>query len=233
MRPGALTSSSSPRLGNLLDRHITSHRSTPPTSMKPIHLTLLSLIPLVLAYTQPQQQQPLMASMADKPPGSPLLGDILPLDKQISIFSGFTRSVESISELLMNRESNTTVLAPSNVAISRLPRKPWEDPRGDAEGVDAYAGIAGEDRANRNLRRFVEAHCVGLSPWEEGTRVKTVEGTEVWWENRDGGKRVMPGDIKVLQVKEGCENGQVWVLDGVVSSPPPVASPWVLTGWDR
>jgi hypothetical protein len=191
----------------------------------PLLLTTLILLPC--AFASQQQQQPLKhdsmaASMADKPAGSPLLGDILPLDKQISIFSGFTRSVQSISELLMTRESNTTVLAPSNAAVSRLPRKPWEDPSDDSAsgGVisELYQGIQGEDRASRNLRRFVEAHCVGVSPWEEGTRIKTVEGTEVWWEIRDGRKRVMPGDILVLQVKEGCENGQVWVLDGVVSS---------------
>lgn len=173
---------------------------------------------LPLAFAHQQQQQPLhpqnnkMAQMADQPSGSPLLGDILPLDKQISIFSGFTRSVATISDLLMNREKNTTVLAPSNVAVSRLPRKPWEDPD-DKE----YIGVEGEDRASRNLRRFVEAHCVGVSPWDEKARVQTVEGTEVWWEWRDGGRWVMPGDIKVAQVKEGCENGQVWVLDGVVN----------------
>lgn len=195
-------------------------------------LLLLGTITTALALDPQQQQQPLtnhhraaMTSLSEtKPSGTPLLGDIIPLDRQISIFSGFTRSIESISTLLSNRAENTTVLAPSNIAVSRLPRKPWEDPNDEQVAAsvggivaDLYRGILGEDRASRNLRRFVEAHLVGISPWEEGSKVKTVEGVEVWWERRDGAMWVMPGDVKVLQVKTEVANGQLWIIDGVVN----------------
>ena len=65
-----------------------------------------------------------------------------------------------------------------------LPRKPWEDPK-DYEGLgaDAYEGEQGEER-------FVEAHVVPASPWKEGVKVKTLEGSEVWWEAKDGVKFV-------------------------------------------
>ncbi|KAI5846867.1 hypothetical protein BZA05DRAFT_129015 [Tricharina praecox] len=204
--------------------------------MNPALLLLLTFTTLSSgfhSYPQPQppQAQQLLATssnnndnmalMSDKPSGPPLLGDILPLDKQISIFSGFTRSIESISELLQNRNENTTVLAPSNTAISRLPRKPWEEP--DDSGAagaaaDLFAGIMGEDRATRNLRRFVEAHCVGTAPWKEGVKVRTLEGVEVWWEkDASGRKRVMPDGIEVLQVKDDVANGQLWVLGDVLN----------------
>ncbi|KAF8245909.1 hypothetical protein K440DRAFT_662427 [Wilcoxina mikolae CBS 423.85] len=198
--------------------------------MKPTFflLTLTTLIsahqtPLKITLLPPVSSEfSIMASSFDnKPSGTPLLGDIIPLDKQISIFSGFTRSIESISELLSNRNENTTVLAPSNTAVSRLPRKPWEDPNDEGAGgnvfSEIYKGLQGEDRATRNLRRFVEAHCVAASPWEEGTKVKTVEGVEVWWEEIGGRKKIMPEGVDVLQVKDEVANGQLWIIDGVVN----------------
>jgi hypothetical protein len=72
-----------------------------------------------------------------------------------------------------------------------LPRKPWEDPEDyDKLGAEAYEGGDGQERAQRNLRRFVEAHVVPASPWREGERLKTLARGEVWWESRDGGKVV-------------------------------------------
>lgn len=138
-----------------------------------------------------------MSHATDQPTGTPLLADVLPLDKSISIFSGFTRSVESISTRVADREANTTVLAPSNVAISRLPRKPWEDPTDEGASSkilsELYRGLAGEDRASKNLRTFVEAHCVGVSPWAKGEKTKTLEGKEVWWDEDDEGVRTVGG----------------------------------------
>ncbi|KAG0128339.1 hypothetical protein HOY82DRAFT_565976 [Tuber indicum] len=107
-----------------------------------------------------------------KPPVPPLPADVLPLVKSISVFSGFTRSVESFSTCVPDCEKNTTVLAPTNYAISNLPRKPWENSDGDGVGGNVlreiYEGLGGEDRAGRNLRRFVEAHCLAENPWGGG-----------------------------------------------------------------
>lgn len=74
-----------------------------------------------------------------------------------------------------------------------LPRKPWEDPRDYGRlGAEAYEGGSGEERAQRNLRRFVEEHVVPVSPWKEGQRVKALRGGEAWWELREGKKMVRP-----------------------------------------
>lgn len=134
-----------------------------------------------------------MSYSSDEPTGTPLLADVLPQDPSISIFSDLTRRIESISTRVSNREVNTTVLASSNVAITKLPRKPWEDPDDEGAGgnifSEIYKGLAGEDRATKNLRTFVEAHCVDVSPWPKGEKVKTLQGKEVWWNVDDRGIR--------------------------------------------
>jgi len=124
---------------------------------------------------------------------------------------------------MSDANQNTTILAPSNSAISALPRKPWEDPDDVDENGNflskLYEGLAGEDRATRNLRRFVEAHCIGVSPWTqgEGGKVKTLEGNEVWWEEKEGVKKIYPDNIEVEEVKNEVTNGQIWILKGVVN----------------
>lgn len=133
----------------------------------------------------------------DKPTGSLLLSDKLSQDRSIDIFAELTRKFESISTRLSNTDENTTVLAPSNVAVSKLPRKPWEDPNDEAAGgnvlSDIYKGLVGEDRASRNERNFVEAHLIGVSPWPKGEKIKTFQGKEIWWD-MDGKDRIVCSD---------------------------------------
>lgn len=96
-----------------------------------------------------------------------------------------------VAQRLEDNHQNTTVLAPLNSAIAGLDRKPWEDPKEYAAfGAQVYEGKDGEDRAQSNLRRFVESHVVPVSPWKEGEKVQTVAGQEVWWETKDGRKMV-------------------------------------------
>ncbi|KAH7391334.1 hypothetical protein BKA64DRAFT_710241 [Cadophora sp. MPI-SDFR-AT-0126] len=147
---------------------------------------------------------------------SVILSDVLGNDRSINIFAGFTRDFAAISQRFEDSNTNTTILAPINSAIMALPRKPWEDPKDyDGLGADAYEGEQGEERAHRNMRRFVEAHVVPVSPWREGEKVKTLEGSEVWWEGRDGGKVIQPGNIEVSSVASKVYNGEVWILKGV------------------
>lgn len=125
------------------------------------------------------------------PSGDVTISDVIGKERIINIFAGFTRDIEMISKRLEDNTQNTTVLAPLNSEIQKLPRKPWEDPRDyDTLGENAYDGAEGENRAHRNLRRFVEAHIVPVSPWKEGEKVQTVGGTKVWWESKDGKKTV-------------------------------------------
>ena len=102
-----------------------------------------------------------------------------------------TGDIDSISQRLGDSKTQTTVLAPLNSALQKLPRKPWEDPEDyNAFGTEAYEGSKGEDRATRNLRRFVEAHILPVGSWEEGKKVQSLRGETLWWENKDGKKIV-------------------------------------------
>lgn len=83
-------------------------------------------------------------------------------------------------------------------------------------GSKAYELGDGERRANDNLRRFVERHVVPRSPWVPGEKVQSLAGGEVWWENRDGKMVIMPQEIQVASVSGRAENGEVWVLEGVL-----------------
>lgn len=106
--------------------------------------------------------------------------------------NSFVRDIESAARRLDDSASNTTVLAPLNSAVESLPRKPWEDPRDyGALGPNAYEGDDGQERAQRNLRRFVEAHMVPVSPWPAGKKVKPIgDDQDAWWEEKDGKKIV-------------------------------------------
>ena len=153
------------------------------------------------AVTAMAQQNPIsnLGPGASKPPSDTpaadgdtiILSDVLGRDRAINIFAGFTRDFAPVTQRFEDRSLNTTILAPLNSAIVSLPRKPWEDPEDyEALGQQAYKGDNGEERAKRNVRRFVEAHVVPVSPWKEGEKVKTLAGSEVWWQSRDGVRTV-------------------------------------------
>ncbi|CAN9442705.1 unnamed protein product [Alternaria alternata] len=110
---------------------------------------------------------------------------------------------------------NATVLAPNNSVIRDLKRKPWEDPEDYSTfGADAYEGTGGQDRARGNLERFVQRRIVPESPWEEGEKVETLSGNEIWWESRDSQKKIQPADVVVTSIADKVSNGEIWVLEG-------------------
>lgn len=47
--------------------------------------------------------------------------------------------------------------------------------------MNAYEGREGKDRAQGNLKRFVEGHIVGVCPWGEGEEAETLCGKKVRW----------------------------------------------------
>ncbi|KAI9840968.1 MAG: hypothetical protein M1837_001097 [Sclerophora amabilis] len=147
-----------------------------------------------------------------------IISDVIGKERSINIFSGLTRDIESISKRLDNGSQNTTVLAPLNSALMDLPRKPWEDPDDyKVLGENAYEGQKGEDRAHQNLRRFVEAHVLPVSPWKEHEKVETLAGGKIWFENKGGKKTIQPGDIEVSSISNSVANGEVWMLKGVLN----------------
>lgn len=124
-------------------------------------------------------------------PGTVILSDVMGRDRSINIFAGLVRDVESASKRLDDAGQNSTVLAPLNSAMEKMPRKPWEDAQDyDKLGTDAYEGDEGWERAQKNIRRFVEAHIVPVNPWKEGEKVDVMGGGQVWWESKDGAKIV-------------------------------------------
>lgn len=153
------------------------------------------------------------------PNSNVILSDVIGSQRSINIFASFTRDISSVESRLNTAGLNTTVLAPSNSALSALPRKPWEDPEDYAKyGAEAYdSKNGGEDRAHRNLRRFTEAHVVLASPWNEGEKAKRMGGGELWWETKDGKTFVQPGNVEVESVVSKVANGEVWVVKGVLN----------------
>jgi hypothetical protein len=156
---------------------------------------------------------------ASKPDGGSdlTISDILPLSRSINIFAQLTRDIASVTARLSTSvASNTTLLAPLNGAMQDLPRKPWEDRPGQTGGVSAAHN---EEKAADNLRRFVEAHVVPVSPWEKGEKVETLGGDELSWEDRDG-KRIVTGkgfEVEVSEIVGTVGNGEIWAVKGVVN----------------
>jgi hypothetical protein len=133
----------------------------------------------------------IMGSPSEQVPTGVIISDVIGKTQNIAIFSGLTRDIDSVSGRLDNAAQNATVLAPDNGVMRNLKKKPWEDPDDyNTFGATAYKGSSGEDRARGNLERFVQRHIVPESPWEEGKKVKALSGNEIWWETKDGQKKV-------------------------------------------
>ncbi|KAI1259509.1 hypothetical protein F5Y18DRAFT_296113 [Xylariaceae sp. FL1019] len=144
-----------------------------------------------------------------------LISDVMGRDRSINIFAGYARDIASVSNRFDDSGNNSTVLAPLNSAVEKLPRKPWEDPKEyDAMGANAYEGEDGQDRAHRNLRRFVEAHIMPVSPWPEKEKVKSLlDGDrEIWWEKKDDVLKLQPDGIEIQSIASRVGNGEVWIL---------------------
>lgn len=146
------------------------------------------------------------------------ISDILPQTRKINIFASLTRDISTVTGRLESTkpDDNTTLLAPLNSAMQGLPRKPWEDRPEDHSGVSAERN---EDKAASNLQRFVEEHVVPTSPWKEGKegKIRTLGGQELWWEETDGKKVIMPGHLEVDGVVGRVGNGEIWAVKGVVN----------------
>ncbi|KAJ5641436.1 hypothetical protein N7490_005436 [Penicillium lividum] len=156
---------------------------------------------------------------ADADQDSPVISDVLPKTKGINIFAQLTRDFDPIASRLNDFSKNITVLAPRNSAVQALPRKPWEDPEDYVKygDVNAYGGEGGQDRAKRNLQRFVEAHLIPVSPWKEGEEVETLGGEKIKWIKEGDKIFIQPGNIEVDSIAEKVANGEVWVLNGVIN----------------
>lgn len=50
---------------------------------------------------------------------------------------------------------------------------------------------------------------MGVSPWPEGQKATTLAGRQVWWEDRNGERVVMPDEVVVERVASKVSNGEV------------------------
>ncbi|KAJ5926320.1 hypothetical protein N7516_008093 [Penicillium verrucosum] len=167
---------------------------------------------------QPQKTAP-DEDVSSKDSGSPIISDVLPKTKGINIFARLTRDFESVANRLNDASKNITVLAPRNSAIQALPRKPWENPEDYKKfgEVNAYEGQDGQDRAKRNLQRFVEAHLIPASPWRVGEEVETLAGEKLKWTKEGDKIFIQPGNFEVDSIAEKVHNGEVWILNDVIN----------------
>ncbi|KAJ5630413.1 uncharacterized protein N7484_010513 [Penicillium longicatenatum] len=176
------------------------------------HFIMDKLIP---GFTKPQP------TGSETGPGAdvPMICDVLPKTKGINIFAQLTRDFDPIASRLNDSSRNITVLAPRNSAVQALPRKPWEDPEDYAKfgDVNAYEGQDGQDRAKRNLERFVEAHLIPVNPWNEGEEVESLRGEKLKWTKEGDKIFIQPGNIEVDSIAEKVANGEVWVLNSVIN----------------
>ncbi|KAL5596795.1 hypothetical protein BROUX41_006521 [Berkeleyomyces rouxiae] len=157
--------------------------------------------------------------MASSPPpasGAVILSDVLGSNRSITLFTSSARESKPISCRLDDPNTKTTVLAPLNSIVGDLPHKPWENPSDYASfGASVYEGPDGQVKAKQNLRRFIEEHLVPVAPWAQGNRVKTLGGTEIWWEEKNGKRVIQPDGIEVSDIANKVGNGEVWVVQGV------------------
>ena len=80
-----------------------------------------------------------------------------------------------------------------------------------------YEGGDGEEKANENLRRFVEGHLVvSDGEWKAGEKKTTVGGREIWWEEKEDGRVVMPDHVAVEKVGQRVANGEVVSLFSIL-----------------
>ncbi|CDM33030.1 FAS1 domain [Penicillium roqueforti FM164] len=167
---------------------------------------------------QPQKTVP-NEDLTSKDSASPVISDVLPKTKGINIFARLTRDFDPIASRLNDASKNITVLAPRNSAIQALPRKPWENPEDYKKfgEVNAYEGQDGQDRAKRNLQRFVEAHLIPASPWRVGEEVESLAGEKLKWTKEGDKIFIQPGNIEVDSIAEKVNNGEVWILNDVIN----------------
>ncbi|KAK9322162.1 hypothetical protein V1517DRAFT_276510 [Lipomyces orientalis] len=149
-----------------------------------------------------------------------LMTDALGIDRQISIFAGLVRQVEGLMWRLQDRSKDTLVLAPTNVVMQSLKRKPWEDEETTERGDPREE----ERRAMENIERFVLSHVVNDYGFDApGERKKCGAGiSDLWYESAGDHKVVhaqkTSGDVKADVVKtEGTGNGQIWTVNDVLT----------------
>lgn len=72
-------------------------------------------------------QLPLSPASSEKPPSAdkPSLYDHIMIERRVTIFGDYVRTVKDITDRMTDRDAAITVLVPTNRAVLALARKPW------------------------------------------------------------------------------------------------------------
>jgi len=175
------------------------------------------------ALASDQNQTPLFqapASSSKNQDQELLLSDVLTLDPQIKIFTTMLHDTEIVDDLLGKKGFQGLILAPSNDIMNALPKKPWEGNQIISESADDQEVNITAEQADKNTETFIKNHIVPQWPWSEGQKIATLSTTnkQIWWEEdeKEQCRRIMPFGIKVVEVAQLADNGEIWVIDGVL-----------------
>lgn len=141
---------------------------------------------------------------------------VLPQMRDILIFSGMIRDNAAVDAMTESGDKSLLILAPSDDAISKLSKKPWEFPESvEGKHLDAVA--------QNNLDNYLKGHVVEefVSSFSGSTQAvlmngKTVEITRL----PAGDLRVSSGstEVEVVDIKKQA-NGYVFVLNDSLVKP--------------
>ncbi|ODV89972.1 hypothetical protein CANCADRAFT_1702 [Tortispora caseinolytica NRRL Y-17796] len=156
------------------------------------------------------------------PHGGPMFLDTaLTVEQSVSTFFSEIREVKGMNELLSSKDAYTVILAPTNEAMMKLPKKPWAFPR----STEHIPSIIADVLISRNIKDFVYRHTIAEriadAPFENA---KCTDGATVslllhsghaYIECRKDDRTFSSKLIKVIQV----DNGAIWVIDTCLSYP--------------
>jgi len=152
----------------------------------------------------------------------PTLFDLLTIEPTTSIFFSYARELE-LSRLLVDLNSNITVLVPTNKAVMALAKKPHQD-SAPIDGSIKLTEQELEERSKKNVERWVSLHMIPKSPIPLASRTyptlaegKTITFVETGKDTTspEWNRVLVNGDIQIIKAKEAI-NGVLYVIDGTI-----------------
>ncbi|CED83462.1 FAS1 domain [Phaffia rhodozyma] len=180
------------------------------------------------ADTQPEQK-PLSAPPLRHSANSPLLSDILTVERRAGLWFDYARDCSDVMKRLTDESQSTTVLVPVNSAIVALPRKPHQLPPSSKIEIKDIS-FEEQDMAHASqVERWIQGHVIPESvpfplPTQSAPFPTLLDSFSISFnqsgQSDDGAKSIVvnPGEARVVDVLHG-RNWRVVFLEGVVAVP--------------
>lgn len=158
-----------------------------------------------------QQQQPMMRAEEGGNPN--LIRSALTQLGEIYTFTSYVRNIEPIAEKLSKSNKWATVFAPTDEALSKLDKKPWEfpEPVSDEDSPDAEKIIA------KNIEHFLSNHISFSDTYSDENHLSTENGFVVTLGDNEKTLVAISTDGKELKANimksRKLENGIIYVID--------------------